>query len=71
MYKDLKAVGPPWGLNGVHWNVLAEGKDGIIQDPGKETDAPNGPFKRVTYFMPPRTYEKGQGTDMFSVWKPQ
>ncbi|KAG8425579.1 hypothetical protein J3458_002265 [Metarhizium acridum] len=71
MYKDLKAVGPPWGLNGVYWNILAEGKDGVIEETGEETGAENGPFKRVMYFKPPRSYEAGRGTDMVSVWKPQ
>jgi hypothetical protein len=71
MYKDLKAVGPPWGLNGVHWNVLAAGKDGIIHEPGEETGGQNGPFKRVVYLKPPRSYEAGRGADMISVWRPQ
>ncbi|KAE8384562.1 S-adenosyl-L-methionine-dependent methyltransferase [Aspergillus alliaceus] len=30
MFKDLKLPGPPWGLNGVHWNLLAAGGDGIV-----------------------------------------
>ncbi|OAA47884.1 Thiopurine S-methyltransferase [Metarhizium rileyi] len=71
MYKDLKAIGPPWGLNGVHWKILAAGKDGIIEEAEEETGAENGPFKRALYFKPPRSYEAGRGTDMVSVWKPQ
>ena len=68
MYKDLTLPGPPWGLRGVHWDVLAEGKDGMIEKPGTETESASGPFKRVVYFQPPRTYERGQGTDMLSAW---
>ncbi|KAK2591341.1 hypothetical protein QQS21_010966 [Conoideocrella luteorostrata] len=72
MYKDLKATGPPWGLRGVHWNLLAEGKDGVLHEPGPETGAgAGGPFRRIAYFRPARSYEAGRGADMLSVWKPQ
>ncbi|KHN93991.1 Thiopurine S-methyltransferase [Metarhizium album ARSEF 1941] len=71
MYKDVKAVGPPWGLNGVYWNILAVGKDGLVEETEEDSEAENGPFKRVVYFKPPRSYEAGRGTDMLSVWKPQ
>lgn len=70
LYKDLRALGPPWGLKGVYWNILAEGGDGIISENSiQETGTLKGPFKRVVYFKPPRSYENGKGTDMFSVWK--
>lgn len=71
MYKDLKAIGPPWGLNGVHWNILAQGRDGIIDQTGEENDAEGGAFQRTLYFKPARSYEAGRGADMVSVWKPQ
>ncbi|KAG6017512.1 hypothetical protein E4U54_006797 [Claviceps lovelessii] len=71
MYKDLDAVGPPWGLRGVHWNLLVEGKDGIIHEPGNiEEAAVDGPFKRIAYLKPNRSYQAGRGADMLSVWKP-
>lgn len=70
LYKDLKAPGPPWGLRGVHWNLLAEGADGIIGDESqRETGDLDGKFERVLYFKPERSYESGRGTDMFSVWR--
>ncbi|KAG5924851.1 hypothetical protein E4U42_004535 [Claviceps africana] len=73
MYKDLGAVGPPWGLRGVHWNLLAEGKDGIIHEPGnvEQEDMIDGPFNRIVYISPERSYEAGRGTDMLSIWKPK
>ncbi|KAI0376135.1 S-adenosyl-L-methionine-dependent methyltransferase [Hypomontagnella monticulosa] len=70
LYKDLKALGPPWGLKGVHWNILAEGGNGIIHEESEEnTGKLQGQFERVAYFQPTRTHEIGIGTDMFSVWK--
>ncbi|KAH6635909.1 S-adenosyl-L-methionine-dependent methyltransferase [Chaetomium tenue] len=71
LYKDLKADGPPWGLQGVHWNLLAEGGDGRIDGSAAATDGGRGPFTRVAYIKPPRSYEMGRGTDMLSVWAPQ
>lgn len=68
LYKDLRDIGPPWGLKGVYWDILAEGRSGRISEPGEETEAPSGKFKRVLYFKPPRSYENGRGTDMVSVW---
>ncbi|KAI0157940.1 S-adenosyl-L-methionine-dependent methyltransferase [Hypoxylon sp. FL1284] len=70
LYKDLKIPGPPWGLKGVHWNILAEGADGVIDDESAaETGLCQGSFERVAYFKPPRSYESGRDTDMFSCWK--
>ncbi|KAI1808217.1 S-adenosyl-L-methionine-dependent methyltransferase [Daldinia bambusicola] len=71
LYKNLKALGPPWGVKGVYWNTLAEGGDGIIYESSIEEDDGDleGPFRRVDYFKPARSYECGKGTDMFSVWK--
>ncbi|KAI1454974.1 S-adenosyl-L-methionine-dependent methyltransferase [Annulohypoxylon moriforme] len=69
LYKSLNDVGPPWGLRGVYWNVLARGGDGLISESGEEGGLLNGKFKRDFYFKPPRSYENGRGTDMVSVWK--
>ncbi|KAI1414467.1 S-adenosyl-L-methionine-dependent methyltransferase [Hypoxylon sp. FL1857] len=70
LYKELTAPGPPWGLKGVHWNILAEGGDGIIdKESASETGQLQGQFERIAYFKPQRSYEIGKGTDMFSVWK--
>lgn len=68
LYKDLRDIGPPWGLAGVYWNILAQGGTGLISEPGEESGAHAGRFKRVLYFKPPRSYENGRGTDMVSVW---
>ncbi|KAM4066209.1 thiopurine s-methyltransferase (TPMT) domain-containing protein [Hirsutella rhossiliensis] len=68
LYKDLNAPGPPWGLRGVHWNLLAQGEDGILDGPVGEAGPTNGRFDRVLYLKPPRSYENGKGTDMLSVW---
>jgi hypothetical protein len=69
MYKDLKAPGPPWGLNGVHWDLLAEGNDGIVEESGDKGEGKGGKFERVLKFKPERSYEAGRGTDMMSVWR--
>ncbi|UNI15892.1 hypothetical protein JDV02_002378 [Purpureocillium takamizusanense] len=69
LYKDLAAVGPPWGLRGVHWNLLAQGRDGRITEPPEETEEPAGKMRRVAYVKPKRSYESGRGYDMISVWK--
>lgn len=70
LYKDLKATGPPWSLKGVHWNLLAEGGDGIISTLEEKADpsVSKGQFQRVVYVKPERTYKVGQGSDMLSVW---
>lgn len=71
MYKDLKVHGPPWGLNGVHWNLLSRGGDGLITGDAGEAEAeelPEGQFTRKLYIKPERTYEMGNGTDMLSVY---
>ena len=69
MYKDLKAPGPPWGLNGVHWDLLAKGNSGVIEEPGDQGEGKGGLFERVMKFKPERSYEAGRDTDMMSVWK--
>ncbi|KAK3392535.1 S-adenosyl-L-methionine-dependent methyltransferase [Sordaria brevicollis] len=74
LYKDPKLPGPPWGLKGVHWNLLAQGGDGLVSgdadsSTSEESTSETGLFERVLYLQPERTYEIGQGTDMLSVWK--
>ena len=71
LYKDIEAVGPPWGLEGVYWNLLAEGGDGILRDSdsGKRLEEnTNGTFERLVYFKPLQSYPIGKGTDMVSIW---
>lgn len=73
LYKDLAAIGPPYGLNGVYWDLLAEGRNGLMgrrQSDGDDTRLPIEEVKleRVLYYHPSRTYKVGEGTDMVSVW---
>ncbi|EPS30702.1 hypothetical protein PDE_05654 [Penicillium oxalicum 114-2] len=75
MYKDPRLAGPPWGLKGVHWNLLVKGGNGEITgevaDDGKEKndcDSETGNFQRLLYIKPPRSYEVARGTDMISVY---
>lgn len=70
MYKDPKLPGPPWGLNGVHWNLLAEGGDSFVsdEDDGRGKGQERGQFQRMLYMKPARSYESGRGTDMLSVY---
>ncbi|XP_014553018.1 hypothetical protein COCVIDRAFT_108822 [Bipolaris victoriae FI3] len=71
MWKPLKAPGPPWGLNGVHWNLLADGGDGTVGESGKLVSGgkDQGSFERVVYWSPPESFEQSRGEDMISVWK--
>ena len=73
LYKDLKLPGPPWGLReGIYWDMLAAGGDGIIQDEEAAQAATQtttrGPFERLKYIKPARSYEVAHGTDMLSIW---
>lgn len=71
MYKDRKIAGPPWGLNGVHWDLLERGGDGLL-DLDDKSDAGEegcGLFTRILYVQPERTHQVGQGTDMLSVYQ--
>lgn len=70
MYKDPKLPGPPWDLNGVHWNLLADGGDGSVSDEGDSgsKDQERGQFRRILYERPARSYGNGKGTDMLSVY---
>lgn len=67
MYKDPNLPGPPWGLNGVHWNLLVEGGSGAVSESG-ESSRKEGYFRRILYENPARSYENGKGTDMLSVY---
>ena len=75
LYKDLDAQGPPWGLKGVYWDLLAQDGDGILQEAGRtgkaEQARENDQWTRVLYYKPDRTYDVGNAkdTDMISVWK--
>jgi hypothetical protein len=64
--------GPPWGLQGVHWDLLARGGDGVanihIAPEIAHEDRLMGQFKRLLYAKPARTYESGKGTDMLSIY---
>lgn len=71
MWKPLTAQGPPWGLNGVHWNILAEGGTGVVDDAGS-LSKPNGEAgacERVAYWKPPTSFEQSRKEDMISIWK--
>ncbi|KAE8359570.1 hypothetical protein BDV27DRAFT_149480 [Aspergillus caelatus] len=70
MYKDPTQPGPPWGLNGVHWDLLARGGDGI-KNIGEEAEVDQvqqlpGQFRRLQYRKPARSYEAGRGADMLN-----
>ena len=71
MWKPLKAQGPPWGLNGVHWNILADGYDGVPDEAGhlREGSEGDGAFIRIIHWKPPVSFEQSRGEDMISVWK--
>lgn len=71
MWKPLKAQGPPWGLNGVHYNLLTDGGDGLVDESGRliEPDKQHGAFERVVYWKPPVSFEQSRGEDVISVWK--
>ncbi|KAK9483539.1 S-adenosyl-L-methionine-dependent methyltransferase [Lipomyces starkeyi] len=75
LYKDPALPGPPWGLRGVHWDILACGGNGLTADlinaEEQKTDAGpgRGQFRRILYVQPSNSYEVGRGTDMLSVWE--
>ncbi|KAJ5722816.1 hypothetical protein N7488_000851 [Penicillium malachiteum] len=70
LFKDPGHPGPPWPLQGVHWNLLAEGGDGILYPPtsDQKRDLGAGNFERKCYIKPERSYESGKGTDMLSIY---
>lgn len=71
MWKPLKAPGPPWGLKGVHWNLLVDGGHGLIDGSGQLIGAgqEQGVFERAVYWSPPESFEQSRGEDMISTWR--
>lgn len=69
LFKEPHVRGPPWPLNNVHWNLLAEGGDGVARDGEEKTGEGKGRFVREERYKPTRSYEAGRGTDMISVWR--
>lgn len=68
LFKDPSVPGPPWPLQGVHWNLLVEGGDGIVYPPRLDQRVGTGRFERKWYIKPERSYESGRGTDMLSIY---
>ncbi|KAJ4176549.1 hypothetical protein NW767_015411 [Fusarium falciforme] len=69
LFKNPDEPGPPWPLQGVYWNLLAEGGDGKLIDGDQKADqSTNGLLERVDHFKPARSYPNGKGTDMVSIW---
>jgi hypothetical protein len=71
LWKNNQAEGPPFGLHGVYWNLLAEGGDGKVEREHMEdaSSIRSGNFIRVQYLKPSVSFPQGRGTDMISVWK--
>jgi hypothetical protein len=70
LYKDPKLPGPPWGLRGVYWDLLARGRSGLLENGQSEEEdgTDEGQFSRVLYIKPTVSYKMGKGTDMLSLW---
>lgn len=72
LYKDPMLPGPPWGLQGVYWDLLVRGGDGVanigIASKFVREDQLMGQFRRVLHVKPARSYECGIGTDMLSIY---
>lgn len=71
LWKDPREAGPPWGLRGVYWELLARGGDGLPREYNDEEPPPaeNAEFKRVLRVKPERSHEIGKSMDMISVWQ--
>lgn len=70
LWKDPQLPGPPWGLKGVYWNLLAEGGDGIADGSSEgRIGSTKGKFDRMQYLKPTESFQQGRGTDMLSVWR--
>lgn len=73
LYKDPKLPGPPWGLTGVHWDLLARGGNGLLEQlhvaERNDDHLLEGQFSRVLYVKPEESYAMRKGTDMLSVWR--
>jgi hypothetical protein len=58
LFKEPDEPGPPWPLQGIYWQLLAEGgADGSTE------------LVRADHFKPRRSYPNGKGTDMVSIWR--
>ncbi|EXJ61353.1 uncharacterized protein A1O5_11911 [Cladophialophora psammophila CBS 110553] len=68
LYKDPNEQSPPWGLQGLYWNLLGEGVDGILHESGAGHSR-QGWWKRLLSYSPERTCEVREGTDMVSMWR--
>ncbi|KAJ5264624.1 hypothetical protein N7505_007417 [Penicillium chrysogenum] len=68
LFKELSRPGPPWPLQDIHWNLLAEGGDGILHPPKPAQQVGTGSFERKWYIKPERSYASGKGTDMLSIY---
>lgn len=71
MWKPLNEPGPPWGLNGVHANLLSDGADGLVNECGELIGTGNGRgnLERILYWSPPESFEQSRGQDKISVWR--
>lgn len=74
LFKDPDALGPPWPLQGVYWDLLAMGGDGLRAAKQQECcvvteGRQEGHLERVLYESLEKSYEQGRGTDMLSVWR--
>lgn len=71
LFKEPSDPGPPWPLMGIHWNLLAEGGDGLVCHETEGTETARGMFVREERYKPSQSYPQGRGTDMVSVWRPK
>lgn len=72
LWKDLKSPGPPWGLKGVYWDLLArggDGKTGTEQQECPSLRSHEGQFTRELYIKPAKSFKQGRGEDMLAVWR--
>ncbi|OBT85058.1 hypothetical protein VE02_07153 [Pseudogymnoascus sp. 03VT05] len=73
LYKEPKLPGPPWGVKGVYWDLLARGGSGLPEHGALEEEDSSaslqGQFSRVLHIKPEVSYENGKGTDMLGVWR--
>lgn len=74
LFKEPGEPGPPWPLRGVHWNLLAEGGDGMAcagspEEEEEGADTSGGAFVRAERYKPSRSYAQGRDTDMISAWR--
>ncbi|KAK5107691.1 hypothetical protein LTR62_000885 [Meristemomyces frigidus] len=70
LWKDNRSPGPPWGMTGVIWDLLANGGDGVLMSNGEgEVEGGEGKFERIQYLKPAESFKQGRGRDMLSVWR--